>query len=441
MRDPEGSVRFDGDMVVRDLRQPVDASHFLHSDLARRWVSEGHLVSYQFATDTRLVSPRIPFVTLPTEWCDAQFHAAARLTLQLQKEACAEGFDLKDASAWNVVFHGTRPVFCDLLSFERLKSREWWAAGQFTRHFLLPLLLSRRLGLTAHECLHLWRDGPTQQAAARLLGWRRFLGRHFLLMLPVAANASVDAGGTGSSLTSLQDIIKFRRGLMASLDWFLSGLNPADGPKAESSWSRYVQERGHYSDQSLQVKVGAVTRALETVRPAWVADLGCNMGEFSRLCLDQGASVVALDADLSCIQHLFCVHPNSRLFPVVSNLDDLSPARGWASSEFPSLNERLGQRFDLVMMLALIHHLLVSAAVRVEQIASWLHGCTREWLLLEYIGTNDSQLQLLCRQRRREPAEFSIEMQRRALLLAGFVTVQETELSASRVLALLRKQV
>ena len=48
----------------------------------------------------------------------------------------AEGCELKDATAWNVIFAGSRPVFCDHLSFRPLPSRQWWAFGQFLRQQL-----------------------------------------------------------------------------------------------------------------------------------------------------------------------------------------------------------------------------------------------------------------------------------------------------------------
>lgn len=439
MRDPQGFVQFEGDTVVRHLHEPLAPGHFLHSSLARRWVSEGRLVGYEFDRPQRILSSRLAFVTQPSEWCDAQLHAAAALTLQLQKEANAEGFDLKDASAWNVIFDGTRPVFCDLLSFEPLRSRQWWAAGQFTRHFLLPLLLSRRVGMASHECFRLWRDGVAPATAARLLGWRRFLGRYFLLMLP-ASTSSSPAAGANVSEPANGDILDFRSRLAESLGWFLRGLDPSASREPGSTWLGYVDKRDHYSPDSLTAKTDAVLKALDIVRPAWVADLGCNTGEFSSLCLERGASVVSLDADFRCVQQLFDRHANTRLHTVVASLDDLPPARGWGAGEYPSLDQRMRGRFDLVLMLAVIHHLLVSAAIRADQVAQWLHGCTRDWLLVEYVDSADSQMQLLCRQRRRDPGEFSMAMQRDAFARAGFATVRETVLSTSRVLALLRKQ-
>ena len=58
------------------------------------------------------------FPCYPHEITAAQLKEAAHLTLSLAMEALENDWILKDASAWNVLFDGGRPVFCDILSFE-----------------------------------------------------------------------------------------------------------------------------------------------------------------------------------------------------------------------------------------------------------------------------------------------------------------------------------
>ena len=81
-------------------------------------------------------------------------------------EAAKNGWSLKDASAWNVLHSNGRPVFVDLLSFDKSPpSRMWRAYGQFVRHFVLPLLLYRTGGLTPPEIFLMHRDGITPERA------------------------------------------------------------------------------------------------------------------------------------------------------------------------------------------------------------------------------------------------------------------------------------
>lgn len=440
MRDPAARIRADGAHVVRTLRAPLKSGDFLLTELARRWADERRVVDHEVIEPTVVRARRIPFVTQPHEWCDAQLFSAALLTLELQKAAVAEGYDLKDASAWNVIFEGCHPVFCDLLSFEPLHDRRWWAMGQYARHFLLPLLVSRKRRMRAHQTFTAWRDGLSTEMARGLLGRGVYVSRHATLFLGgsikcgESVNQPPDADGA-------RHIRRFRDGLHGALDWMLAGVAPRTQREGTgSAWSAYEGDRPHYGGESLALKRSWVANWLALLRPEWVVDMGCNQGEFSRMALAVGANVVAVDADHDSIQRLYLANGGSdRLYPVIAQLDDVSAGRGWAGVEHPGLAPRLGGRFDLVMMLALVHHLAIGAAIPLDEVAKFARGCTRGWVIVEFLHETDPQLLSLCVQRRRAPEEFSLDRQREAFLAAGFILEAEIDLSpARRSLALLR---
>lgn len=437
MRDPEASITLEERRAVRQLRMPLPADHFLYSELARQWVERGDLIRYEVLSDRVVESPRLPFVSHPYEWCDGQVHAAADLTLRLQQEATDAGFDLKDASAWNVVFDGTRPLFCDLLSFQRLRYKKWWAAGQFARHFIFPLLLSRTRGLRAHECFAIWRDGVPESSMRELVGFSRFLGRYWPLMTSVQASEAKLAGEASTFLKSPDEASGFRRSLHGGLSWMLKGVIPAESQRQTTYWQDYDHERSHYDGASLDGKRVVVKRWLECCKPQWVLDLGCNSGEFSLLATAVGAQVIAVDADHGAMQRLWRrVDPS--IHPVVAKLDDLSGGRGWSGMEHTGLVARLEERVDMAMMLAVIHHLAIDASIPLEHVARFARRCTRRWLIVEFLTLDDVQLQSLCLRRRREPAEFSLGRQRLAFAQAGFDLTEEVPLpSGTRSLALL----
>ncbi len=437
MRDPAARLQLTDRAAIRHLHAPLPPSHFLHSALAQRWVAEARMVAFEWRGEDEVIAPRLPFVSRPDEWCDAQLHAAAALTLDLQQEAVADGFDLKDASAWNVLFNGTEPVFCDLLSFETLRDRRWWAAGQYARHFVLPLVLSRRRGLRAHQCFACWLDGVPSDSARRLLGPARYATRYWPLMTDAGAHVqAVDP----QEQASIDAVRRFREGLHTSLRWLLRGMEPRPGRSAATPWSDYADERGHYAGDSLGHKRDRVAAWLSAERPGWVLDLGCNTGEFALMALSRGAEVVAIDGDHECVQRLFLSSPDRRLHPLVASLDDLPGERGWAGREQLGLADRLGGRFDMVLMLGLVHHLMIAASIPIEQVARFAAKCTRRWLVVEWIDGTDPQARLLCAQRRRSMSEFSIDAQRAAFIAAGFSVVAIEPLGdIPRTLALLRR--
>lgn len=442
MRDPDGAIAFLSERVARRLYRPLDEQHFLRSPLARQWVERGLLVPFTLQGPQDIESPRLPLVTHPSEWTDSQFLAAGRLTLQLQQEAVAAGYDLKDASAWNIVFDGCRPLFCDLLSFEPLASRRWWAAGQFARHFVLPLVLARQRGLHAAQAFRVWRDGVPPETARSLLGPSRFFGRYWPLVAEGAreeAAAPVESGAHDPAA-----IGKFRQGLQTSLQWMLDGAAPRvpDAASSTDAWAAYDHHREHYVADSAQLKHACVERWLERLRPQWVADLGCNTGEFSRLAAAAGARVLAVDADHDSVDRLFdAADGATRIHPMVAPLDDLGGGRGWCGSEFPGTMPRMEQRFDVVMMLALTHHLTIAAAVPLSAVADLGRRLCRGHLIVELVGERDPQLIRLCAQRRRQPGEWSLARQREIWLAAGFTVEDECALPPTdRCLLLLRRE-
>lgn len=441
MRDPDATLRFDQTVVSRTLHRPIRGDNFLRSPLAHNWVNSGRMVPYEMLDVHQLLAPRLPFVTHPDEWCDAQLRHAAELTLGLQAEAVEHGYDLKDASAWNVLFAGSRPIFCDHSSLQVLRERKWWAAGQFGRHFLLPLLLARKCGLSAHQSFAMWRDGVPPAAAAKMLGGARFLTRYWpLTVTPSDLRAEQPhLPDATASAADLDDIRRFRSGLHTTLQWMLKGLGAGTAADA-STWSAYVDQRAHYAGDSITRKRQQLANWLVATRPQWTADLGCNSGEYSELALAHGSSVVALDGDQASLQALYLRNTGAaRLYPVVAQLDDLSAGRGWAGVEHRGLAARMEKNFNLLMMLALLHHLAIGFSLPLPEIARFAARLTRRWLIVEFIGREDPQLRLLCAQRHRHIEEFAPELQRQAFSDAGFVVEATLDLAPTpRALALLR---
>jgi hypothetical protein len=155
------------------------------------------------------------------------------------------------------------------------------------------------------------------------------------------------------------------------------------------------------------------------------------------LAQEKGAQVVAVDSDHGAIERLLD-QPVPGLHPVLANLDDVSGGRGWSGTEFQGLAQRWTGRLDLVMMLALTHHLAIGCAVPLGAIAQFAARVTKRWLVIELLSTDDPQVRQLLAQRQRAPADFEVSMQRQAFSDAGFKTVHEVRLpSGHRTLCLM----
>lgn len=436
MRDPAGTISFTGDRVARALVEPALHHHFLRSKLASEWVERGDLVDFELVGDFSVYSRKISFVTHPTEWTPDQVYQAALLTLKLQREANASGWDLKDASAWNIVFDGLRPVFVDLLSFEPLEAKRWWAAGQFVRHFLLPLLLDKYGYLQPSQCFRLWRDGVPADFARRCLGWRRFGSRYWPLM--TRSNGKLEHPREVVS-NDQEQILDFRFGLDTTMAWMLSGLVPQPALQKDTVWGVYEDSREHYSAELLSYKRDVISTWLKKIRPAWVLDVGCNAGEFSEIAVSVGARVVCWDSDQQALTKL-CrkQRENHRFFPLLSPIDNVSGGLGWMGEEFPSFSSRLKKQFDVVMLLAIIHHLAIANGVPLKKIFDLARYSSRSMVVAELLSENDVRVLQLCRQHKRTPSDFALLNQYRAAEECGLKRIESMRLRAdsTRELAL-----
>lgn len=339
---------------------------------------------------------RVPFVSYPYEWSFSMLKQGAGLHLDLIEQCLPHGVILKDASAFNVQFIGSRPVFIDVLSFERLRPGEPWAGyNQFCKMFLYPLMLEAYKGVPFQSWLRSELEGFDPQQFARLMSARDLLRPgvfthvwlHAWLQKRMAASRTSVRREIRSAGLSRQAILNNVGGLRRLLEV----LEP---PRRVSTWSEYAETHS-YSPDALRQKEEFVRRAVARSRPRLVWDLGSNVGQFSRVAADEGGCVVAMDADSASIDRLYCElrsQGNERVLPLVMNLTNLSPDQGWEGAERRSLVARGAP--DLTLCLALLHHVVISANVPVEAFIAWLAG-PRSAVVIEFVGKEDSQTQRL----------------------------------------------
>jgi hypothetical protein len=191
----------------------------------------------------------------------------------------------------------------------------------------------------------------------------------------------------------------------AVIDAQLKGLQKSieelNWKRQDSTWSNY-SDRGHYADSALEAKDRFVA---ESVRSAGhrriVLDLGANDGRFSRIALDAGAeSVIAVDSDDLVIDRLYRQlrrDGEQRILPLVLDLSDPSPGLGWRSRERPAFVDRV--RPDLVLCLAVVHHLALTYTVPLDEIVEFLADFGAP-LVVEFPHRDDHMAELLLKRKR-----------------------------------------
>jgi ribosomal protein L11 methylase PrmA len=317
----------------------------------------------------------------------------------------AADMTLRDATAYNVQFQRGRPVLIDSLSFERAEDdRPWLAYRQFCEHFLAPLALMARVDVRLAKLLRDNLDGIPLDLAARLLpGRTRFsfgLGPHIHLHARAQRQHADDAASGAASNPTLTRAATMSRSrletLMESLRSTIEGLS---WKPSGTTWADYA---GHtsYEDAATAAKETAVAAALEAAGGQRAWDLGANTGRYSRIAAEQGYRVLALDLDPGAVERAYLALRSERrddILPLLADLTDPSPALGWGSAERRSLLERADA--DVVLALALVHHLAIGANVPLTMIASLFTRLAAQ-AIIEFVPREDPMVRRLLASRR-----------------------------------------
>jgi ribosomal protein L11 methylase PrmA len=342
----------------------------------------------------------VPVVSYPYEWSFGMLRDAAILTLELTLEALDAGLAVKDASAYNVQFRGSRPVFIDVGSFEPARSGEpWYGYLQFCQQFLVPLMLVAHREIDVRPLLRGSIDGVPVDQAARIFGRRDLLRpgvlKHVRLHARLQRSYADDARG-GSARTDLTKAGFSSALVRANLQGLLKVVRGLSWEPPGSTWSDYRSDNS-YSDDDAHRKAEFVDRVCRLRRRRQVCDLGANDGHFAQLAADSADYVIAMDLDqLSVERHYrrLRAEGSTTILPLTVDLVDPSPGIGWRNRERSPLAARAHP--DLVLALALVHHLAITRNVPLGEISGWLAAMAPE-AVVELPLPEDPQVQRLLR--------------------------------------------
>ncbi len=387
-RDPGGRVLTFDNRILRAVLPPHADAYTQARDstlidrLARRgWlldsaeVNATGIAGLPAETVHLLEHPKLPFISYPYEWSFSLHRAAALLQLDVMIEALASGFQLSDATAYNVQFQGTQPVFIDHLSLVPYQDGQLWQAHrQFCMQFLNPLIMWTRLGLQPNAWFRGSLEGIAPEDLAPLLklrhkaSWTVFshvVMQAWLHRKSLGSSASASANAQGRlSKTALTAMLTGLRDFIAHMAL----------PQQDSVWGNYAHDNSYDSDDARQ-KRAFVSDMVRATQPGLLFDFGCNSGDYSEVALEAGAQrVVGFDYDHNALEAAYrrFSAQGRWMLPLWLDAANPSPAQGWAQQERKGLNDRA--QGDALIALAFIHHIAIGRNVPLDMVIDWLIG-------------------------------------------------------------------
>lgn len=445
-RDPAGHVHLIDGKVYRSIlpagvanfRAACD-SGFLQAATADGRLIEGREVDRSVlaveepAAEHVIEHPRLPFISYPYCWSFYGLRAAALLTLDLHIDALDHGLTLSDASAYNVQFNGPRPIFIDYLSLIRYEEGQVWLGyRQFCEQFLNALLLTAKTGVSFQPWYRGTLEGiPTGDLAA-LLPFRSKL--HPLVALHTVLQGRLQRSVSAQQTSKAQTIRLSRAALknnLRSMRGFVAGLRP---PVAHNTpWQEY-ERNAQYSTEEREQKARFVSRIVAATGARTVWDLGCNSGAYSEISLQSGAELaIGFEPDPGALNAAFRRAESRQLnfLPLSVDLTNPSPSSGWMQRERQGIQQRANA--DLVLCLALLHHLVIGRNLPLAEVLAWLVSLAPNGVV-EFVPKADPMAQQLLTWKPAIAPDYELDTLRTMLGALARITREEVVTASGRTL-------
>jgi hypothetical protein len=375
--------------------------------IQKKFIVETELTDLEIEGYPLVIKHRvIPFVSYASEWPAEMIKDAGLFVADLMFELTGHGLTLADASTFDLLFEGSRPLYVDLTTLVDADydgDRTWkYFHDDFYSYYIWPLRLAAQgygnlvrwiLAEYNHKVMHdliniVERGDITSQKS-------RFTGR-----LISTASRTVPpwigkiAGRVGEALKPLfgdKNVLVLPRGLEL-LQQLRTELERIILPPPQSDPAQ-PQPPDLAPNPSWSQKQISVYKVLEGLRPDSVLDLGCGWGWYARLAASLGSKVVAIDIDQgkisSCYQEI--KKKELPILALVMDASNPSPGLGVCNRVLAPATQRLG--CDLVLALSLVEELVIEANMTFEQIAETIASFSKKWALIEFTPKEADELQ------------------------------------------------
>ena len=401
-KDPAGFVvkLDDGYYRYISTSYTTEFDHLMKSGLYHKLIDEDLMISHhevalnaEFPDFYKKIFPQqLAFISYPYEWSYSQWKQMLLAYVRINEISLKHGMILKDASPYNFTFFNDQCILIDTLSFAFYKDGDPWVAyRQFCEESLAPFLLMHYKDPIWARLYRASINGIPLQFVSKHLPFKTRFNIFCLMHIHLHSRFQNGKGGKASSGTGLN-----KEKLEVLLKSIGKNIARKEKPLFKNSiWEDYY-EKDIESELYLEDKVNIVKKWLVKSQPDITIDLGANTGKFSSLASSLSRLVYAVESDIFCVDDIHKGNTQvkgNNITTVVADLADPSPGLGWDNQEKSPLLQRL--KGDMVMALAIIHHLCLSRNLPIPFIAQLFAATTSRFAIVEFVPKEDPKSVIL----------------------------------------------
>lgn len=420
MMDDFGRVFFQDGKVYRAIRTDKNeyCTNLLNSKLFQELLEKGYLPK-TIISDLSvehygiILEHEVLLSTLQHEWTFSMLRDTALVIFNINKICNKHGYELKDSHLFNVLFRGTSPVWIDIGSITPVKvaTSKWRAYKEYLSVAVIPLsflscgkiFIGRKLmesihyGLTTLPNQNILQSGLLNLLPLKMVKtsyrlsfreWKLFQTNTRSKFLSFASNLSTKF----FRLLTRRNTVLFK---YCQDDWSkdLTDFFPQEEnelyisslpkPVSASLWQGYHQnylkekDEVFYSDRFKRIlEIIKSKKDIETV-----IDLAGNEGLFSQLLYENISNlkrIITTDYDENAIDfayNKFKTLSTNKLHTVLLNF--------MYTPDMEGTQKRL--RSDLVLALAVTHHLILTANYSLGAIFEKIRSYSNKYVMIEFM--------------------------------------------------------
>jgi len=365
--------------------------------IPRTWISEYSLDGFQMVIEHE----KIPFVTFPYQWSFSMFKDAALSVFKLNKLINKYGFQTKDCHGYNILFKGSKPIFVDIGSFIKVDKniKRLISYDEFTSFYYYPLKIwGKNNSPLANLIISSNISSPFRLNFDNYLMYKiNFFTLNkkilklikkifiFLTLIKSADNERISKKlpkKIGKLFIYLDNkkLIPFR----FTIDKIIKKTEKIMPPRnIETRWGNYHNKLFDKKNNPISNhRFNRVISIIKNLNVKSVVELGGNQGALSNL-IERKTSInriICTDYDHNAVETMYnrFKKTGSSITPAMLNF--VNPY--YNLLETPPV---IRFKSDVVIALAITHHLLLTQNIKIDFLIKTLSGYTNKYILVEFM--------------------------------------------------------